>query len=106
MAEDSDTSDGTEPAVETEDGSTRGAESEEPADDAGNPEPDGEEIPNDNGDETTPRVELDLYQLSVRVTGRSDDELQAVESSARRLMEYLIEQSERLEDTPDDRGLG
>jgi hypothetical protein len=106
MAEDSDTSDGTEPAVETEDGSTRGAESEEPADDAGNPEQDGEESPNDNGDETTPRVELDLYQLSVRVTGRSDDELQAVESSARRLMEYLIEQSERLEDTPDDRGLG
>jgi hypothetical protein len=107
MADDSDTSDGTDPAVEAEEASSRGAESEEATDDAENPVPDAEDAaPNGNGDETTPRVELDMYQLSVRVTGRSDDELDAVASSARGLMDYLIEQSERLEDEPDSRGLG
>ena len=61
---------------------------------------------NDDGGETVPTVDLDLYQLSVSVTGRSDDELGDVEDTARRLMEYLVGQSAHLEEHPDDRGLG
>ena len=59
----------------------------------------------DNGDETVPTVELDLYDLSVRVSGQSTDDLDAVEDAARGLMDYLVDQAQRLEDRPDDRGL-
>ena len=59
----------------------------------------------DNGDETVPTVELDLYDLSVRVSGQSTDDLDAVEGAARGLMDYLVDQAQRLEDRPDDRGL-
>jgi hypothetical protein len=58
-----------------------------------------------NGDETVPTVELDLYDLSVRVSGQSTDDLDAVEDAARGLMDYLVGQAQRLEDRPDDRGL-
>ncbi|WP_380676477.1 hypothetical protein [Salinigranum sp. GCM10025319] len=58
-----------------------------------------------NGDETVPTVELDLYDLSVRVSGQSTDDLDAVEGTARGLMDYLVGQAQRLEDRPDDRGL-
>jgi hypothetical protein len=58
------------------------------------------------GDETVPRVEMGLYQLSVAVSGRSDDDLEAVEGAARRLMDYLVERSETLEERPADRGRG
>ncbi|WP_411968610.1 hypothetical protein [Haloferax sp. YSSS75] len=58
-----------------------------------------------NGDETVPHVELGLYELSVRVSGQSDDELEDVEKSATRLMEFLIDQAKQLEDQPDTRGL-
>ncbi|KAB1196173.1 MULTISPECIES: hypothetical protein [Haloferax] len=60
---------------------------------------------NGNGDETVPHVELSLYELSVRVSGQSDDKLEDVEQSATRLMEFLIDQTKQLEDQPDTRGL-
>jgi hypothetical protein len=66
---------------------------------------DGGEDEDDRGDETVPNVELSLYELSVRVSGRSDDDLRSVEESATRLMDYLIERSEALEERPDERGL-
>jgi hypothetical protein len=59
----------------------------------------------DGGDETVPTVELDLYDLSVRVSGQSTDDLDAVEGAARSLMDYLVDQAQALEDRPDDRGL-
>ncbi|MFC7203472.1 hypothetical protein ACFQJC_08105 [Haloferax namakaokahaiae] len=58
-----------------------------------------------NGDETVPHVELDLYQLSVRVSGQSTDSLEDVEGSAKELMSFLIQQAKQLEDEPDTRGL-
>ncbi|WP_410764522.1 hypothetical protein [Haloferax sp. DFSO60] len=58
-----------------------------------------------NGDETVPHVELDLYQLSVRVSGQSTDSLDDVEASAKGLMEFLIQEAKQLEDDPDTRGL-
>ncbi|ADQ67177.1 hypothetical protein GL213_08015 [Halogeometricum borinquense] len=60
---------------------------------------------NNGYDDTVPNVELGLYQLSVRVSGRSEDDLQSVEDSAKRLMDYLIDRAEELEERPDDRGL-
>jgi hypothetical protein len=57
-------------------------------------------------DETVPAVELGLYQLSVKVNGQSSDSIDDVEASARRLMDYLVDTAEALEDSPDDRGLG
>ncbi|WEL29696.1 Uncharacterized protein HBNXHx_1582 [Haloferax volcanii] len=60
---------------------------------------------NGNGDETVPHVELDLYELSVRVSGQSSDELDDVEASATRLMDYLVDHAKELEDQPDSRGL-
>ncbi|WP_188423689.1 hypothetical protein [Haloferax sulfurifontis] len=60
---------------------------------------------NGNGDETVPHVELDLYELSVRVSGQSSDELGDVEASATRLMDYLVDHAKELEDQPDSRGL-
>jgi hypothetical protein len=67
---------------------------------------DDEDAAEERGDETVPNVELSLYELSVRVSGRSDDGLRDVEESATRLMDYLIERSKELEERPDDRGLG
>lgn len=58
-----------------------------------------------NGDETTPHVDLQLHQIQVRVSGRSDDELEDVAAEARGLMDYLVEKAESLKDQPDDRGL-
>jgi hypothetical protein len=58
------------------------------------------------GDETVPAVEIELYQLSVSVSGQSDDSLEDIEGTARRLMDYLVEQAQSLEDAPDNRGLG
>ena len=57
-------------------------------------------------DETVPTVELELYELTVRLSGRSDDDLTDVEESAKRLFDYLVRNAERLEDHPDERGLG
>ena len=65
----------------------------------------GSDDENGNGDDTVPHVELGLYELSVRVSGQSDDELEDVEESATRLMEFLIDQAKQLEDQPDTRGL-
>jgi hypothetical protein len=50
-------------------------------------------------------VELDLYDLSVRVSGQSTDDLDAVEGAARELMDFLVDRARTLEDRPDDRGL-
>ena len=60
----------------------------------------------DPGRETVPEVELGLYQVSVRVKGRADDDLAAVEETAVRLIDHLVERAETLEEAPDDRGLG
>jgi hypothetical protein len=70
-----------------------------------------EEDPADDADEsadrdTVPEVTLTLYQLSVGVTGQTTDDLEDVEASATRLMDYLVEKAGDLEDHPDDRGLG
>ncbi|MFB6157063.1 MAG: hypothetical protein ABEJ34_04395 [Haloferacaceae archaeon] len=59
----------------------------------------------DTDDDTVPTVELDLYQLSVSVSGRSDDDLAAVEGTARDLMGYLVDQAERLEEGGGGRGV-
>jgi|GEM_PF-2930794 len=56
--------------------------------------------------ETAPEVELGLYQIDVRVKGSADDDLEAVETTARGLVEHLVEQAKQLEDEPDGRGLG
>ncbi len=111
MTENSDASDETNPEVEATEASAGVADGEESGADAGddadqNPGADENGTDENGTDETTPHVELDLYQISVRVSGQSSDELREVESTARRLMDYLIEQSETLEDAPDDRGLG
>ena len=60
----------------------------------------------DSSSDTAPEVELGLYQVSVRVKGRNDDDLDDVEASARDLVEHLVTQAEKLEDEPDGRGLG
>ena len=57
-------------------------------------------------DETVPTVELELYELTVRLSGRSDDDLTDVEETAKRLLDYLVRNAGRLEEHPDDRGLG
>ena len=64
-----------------------------------------DEAENGNGDETVPNVELDLFDLSVRVSGQSTDDLNDVEETARSLMDYLVQQAHALEDAPDNRGL-
>jgi hypothetical protein len=56
-------------------------------------------------DETVPRVDLSLRNLSVSVTGQSDDDLEAVEQSAMALMRDLVEEAEALEEDHDDYGL-
>jgi hypothetical protein len=60
----------------------------------------------ENHDPTVPQVELSLYQLNVKVSGQSTDGLDDVEGAATRLMDYLIERTDALEDQPDGRGLG
>ena len=57
-------------------------------------------------DETAPTVELELYEPTVRLSGRSNDDLTDVEETAERLLDYLVRNAERLEDHPDERGLG
>jgi hypothetical protein len=64
------------------------------------------EAADDADPETVPEVKLTLYQLSVAVTGQATDDLEDVEASATRLMDYLVEKAGDLEDHPDDRGLG
>jgi hypothetical protein len=59
-----------------------------------------------SSDDTQPTVELSLYQLSVSVAGRSDDDLADVQSTASELMDFLVDRAETLEEDPDDRGLG
>jgi hypothetical protein len=56
-------------------------------------------------DGTVPRVDLALRELSVSVTGRSDDDLETVEESARNLMTFLVEEAGELEDEHDEYGL-
>ena len=63
-------------------------------------------VPGPAEDETVPTVELELYELTVRLSGRSDDDLTDVEESAKRLLDYLVENAQHLEDHPDERGLG
>ncbi|MFC7129359.1 hypothetical protein [Haloferax chudinovii] len=91
------------------DDATEATDGDEPVDaDAAVEAADGgtdERDDNGNGDETVPHVELDLYELSVRVSGQSNDELDDVEASATRLMDYLVDHAKELEDQPDTRGL-
>ena len=56
-------------------------------------------------DKTVPRVDLALRELSVSVTGRSEDDLETVEESARDLMAYLVEETDELENDHDEYGL-
>ncbi len=56
-------------------------------------------------DETVPRVDLALQELSVTVTGRSNDDLEDVEESARDLMGYLVAEAGELEEDHDEYGL-
>jgi hypothetical protein len=65
-----------------------------------------EDVEADADRDTVPEVKLTLYQLSVGVTGQAADDLEDVEASATRLMDYLVEKAGDLEDHPDDRGLG
>ncbi len=71
-------------------------------------EPDDESADHEatNHDDTVPHVELGLYQLTVKVSGQSSDDLTDVEDSAKRLLNYLVEKAETLEEAPDNRGLG
>ena len=66
----------------------------------------GEDVQPDAGADSVPEVELSLYQVSVRVRGRGDDDLSAVEETATRLVDYLVERAETLDQEPDQRGLG
>ena len=113
MTDDADSEEAVDPEGETGDVDEGEDETEgRPADaeaDGGENAADGEdgrdaELSN-GSDDTVPNVELGLYQLSVRVSGRSDDDLQTVEDSAKRLMDYLIDRAGELEERPDDRGL-
>ena len=56
-------------------------------------------------DKTVPRVSLALNELSVSVTGRSEDDLEAVEESAQELMTYLVEETVELEEEHSEYGL-
>ncbi|KAB1194172.1 hypothetical protein GJR96_12310 [Haloferax sp. MBLA0076] len=106
MTEDPEAEDaGTDPDVEADESADDAAvdgETQQAADGG----TDDDENGNGYGDdETVPHVELELYELSVRVSGQSTDELEDVESSATRLMNFLIDQAKQLEDEPDTRGL-
>jgi len=103
--------DGTAASTPSSDDATEAAEAtdgDEPVDatvEAADGGTDERDNGNGNGDETVPHVELDLYELSVRVSGQSSDELDDVEASATRLMDYLVDHAKELEDQPDSRGL-
>ena len=77
-----------------------------PTDDAATPDDERASGDQSASDDTQPTVELSLYQLSVSVAGRSDDDLADVQSTAGELMDFLVERAETLEEAPDDRGLG
>jgi hypothetical protein len=104
-AEDADDSDGAEAegatSIDADEDETERAGSVEDT----RPPAAADESEEGNGTETVPSVELDLYDLSVRVSGQATDDLDAVERTARSLMAYLVEEAHALEDRPDDRGL-
>lgn len=110
MTDDADSEETADPEQETVDadeGEERSASAEADGGDAADDEDEERDAELSNGyDDTVPNVELGLYQLSVRVSGRSEDDLQTVEDSAKRLMDYLIDRAGELEERPDDRGLG
>jgi hypothetical protein len=110
MTDDADSEETVDPEGETSDADGSEGEGEnETAERSAAAEADGGDAADgelSNGsDDTVPNVELGLYQLSVRVSGRSEDDLQTVEDSAKRLMDYLIDRAGELEERPDDRGL-
>lgn len=94
-------SEGTETAAEETDDADETTPAE--AGEAATSETDAEE---ESGTDTAPEVELSVYQVSVRVTGSSDDDLETVEESARGLVDHLVDRAVELEDEPDGRGLG
>lgn len=51
----------------------------------------------------SPSVELELYDLSVRVDGGPDGDLETVHDRATDLMDYLVDRHYDLEKGPDDR---
>lgn len=57
----------------------------------------------DDASNSSARVTLELYDLSVEVDGAPDDDLDDVEATATELMDYLVEQHYALEQGPDDR---
>lgn len=101
-----------EAGAETETEAEESAEPTEAAADEGAPPADGARASGDASDgesqtdETVPKVELGLYQISVTVQGRSTDDLDAVEETAEGLLDTLVDRAEELEESPDDRGLG
>ncbi|ELZ34523.1 hypothetical protein C474_02421 [Halogeometricum pallidum JCM 14848] len=110
MTDDADSEEAVDPEQEADvdagEGEGQSASAEADGSDVADDE-DGRDPELSNGaDDTVPNVELGLYQLSVRVSGRSGDDLQTVEDSAKRLMDYLIDRAGELEERPDDRGLG
>lgn len=104
MTDDADSEEAVDPEQETADAGEEGEGQSASAEADGEDERDAEL--SNGADDTVPNVELGLYQLSVRVSGRSEDDLQTVEDSAKRLMDYLIDRAGELEERPDDRGLG
>jgi hypothetical protein len=91
--------------VDVDDGGDEGDERPSGSAEDTTPPPNEDEGEEGTDDQTVPSVELDLYDLSVRVSGQSTDDLDAVDEAARGLMNYLVDQARRLEDRPDDRGL-
>lgn len=77
------------------------------ADESGDetPEDDGTDHDSSEPDSTVPQVDLSLRDLSVSVTGRSDDDLETVEQSALALVEHLVEKAKELEEDHDEYGL-
>ena len=57
----------------------------------------------DDASNSSARVTLELYDLSVEVDGAPDDDLDDVEATATELMDYLVEQHYALEQGTDDR---
>jgi len=80
-----------------------GGESDDASGGSSDPRQEPPEAP--GADETVPRVDLALQDLSVSVTGRSEDNLETVEESARNLMADLVEEANELEDDHDEYGL-
>lgn len=97
MGTEDETEDGTAPPDTAPEESTDGDETVESPHDESDAEA---------GNDKPPTVELELHQLTVSASGRTDDELETVAYRARELMDYLIDHAERLDDQPDGRGLG